>query len=99
LGPQDGLYGLLERDAGGTSARIVGAVREVRTGDATVERIADPAVQVVTLTVTEKGYRHDPATGRLRLDDPDIRADIAGRPPRTVIGRLVTGLARREAPV
>jgi fructuronate reductase len=99
LGPQDGLYSVLERGPGAPSARIIGAVREVLTGDATAERLADPLVEVVSLTVTEKGYRHDPATGRLRLDDPEIAADLAGRPPRTVIGRLVTGLAAREAPV
>jgi fructuronate reductase len=99
LVPQDGLYSVLERGPGGVSARIIGAVREVLTGDATVARIADPAVRVVSLTVTEKGYRHDPATGRLRRDDPETCLDLTGRPPRTVIGRLVRGLALREAPV
>jgi fructuronate reductase len=71
----------------------------VLTGEATVARISDPAVRIVSLTVTEKGYRHDPATRRLRGDDPEIRLDLAGRPPHTVIGRLVRGLAGREAPV
>jgi fructuronate reductase len=99
LGPQDGLYSVLERGPGEPSARIIGAVREVLTGDATVARLADPAVEVVSLTVTEKGYRHDPATGRLRRDDPEICLDLTGRPPRTVLGRLVRGLAEREAPV
>ncbi|MCW2948761.1 MAG: Mannitol dehydrogenase domain [Actinoallomurus sp.] len=99
LVPQDGLYSVLERGPAGASARVIGAVREVLTGDATADRIADPAVRVVSLTVTEKGYRHDPATGRLRLDDPETCLDITGRPPHTVIGRLVRGLALREAPV
>jgi fructuronate reductase len=99
LAPQDGLYSVLERGPGPASARVIGAVREVLTGEATAERITDPAVKVVSLTVTEKGYRHDPATGRLRGDDPEISLDLAGRPPRTVIGRLVRGLAGREAPV
>ena len=99
LGPQDGLYSVLERGPGDASARIIGAVREVLTGEATAARIADPAVRIVSLTVTEKGYRHDPATGRLRHDDPEIGLDLAGREPHTVIGRLVRGLAAREAPV
>ncbi len=98
LGPQDGLYSVLERGPDGTSARIVGAVREVLTGDATVSRLADPAVRVISLTVTEKGYRYDPASGLLR-DDAETRLDLSGRPPRTVIGRLAAGLARRDAPV
>ncbi|WP_345353933.1 mannitol dehydrogenase family protein [Actinoallomurus liliacearum] len=99
LAPQDGLYSVLERGSEGVSARIIGAVREVRTGDATAERIADSAVRIVSLTVTEKGYRHDPATGRLRMDDPEVCLDLTGREPRTVLGRLVRGLSRREAPV
>ncbi len=99
LTPQDGLYGVLVRGPGGASARVVGAVREVLTGEDTVARLSDPEVRVVSLTVTEKGYRRDPATGRLRFDDPEIALDLAGRPPRTVIGRLVAGLVRRDAPV
>jgi fructuronate reductase len=95
LAPQDGLYTVLVRSAAGVDARVVGAVRELRFADAS--RIADPAVRVVTVTVTEKGYRHDPATGRLRLDDEGIRADLAGGPPRTVVGQLVRGLAARRA--
>lgn len=94
LAPQDGLYTVLTRSAAQVDARVVGAVREVRFADAS--RIADPAVRVVTLTVTEKGYRHDPATGRLRLDDDGIRADLAGAPPCTVVGQLVRGLAARR---
>ncbi len=35
----------------------------------------------ITLTVTEKGYHRDPASDRLRLDSPEIAADLAGRPP------------------
>jgi fructuronate reductase len=99
LAPQDGLYSVLVRGPDGVSARVIGAVREVLTGEATAARITDPAVRVVSLTVTEKGYRRDPATGGLRLDDPEVAQDLAGRPPRTVIGRLVAGLADREAPV
>jgi fructuronate reductase len=101
LAPQDCLYTLLVRDGTRTSPRVIGAVREVLYAaadpGAVTARIADPGVSVVSLTVTEKGYRHDPATGRLRLHDPEIAADLAGRPPRTVIGQLSAGLAARAA--
>ena len=101
LGPQDGLYGVLERDPGGEALRVVGTVRAVLSAtadwDALAARFADPATRIVSLTVTEKGYRHDPATGRLRTDDPATVADLAGRPPRTVVGQLVRGLAARRA--
>jgi fructuronate reductase len=103
LSPQDGLYSVLVRGPGEESARVIGSVRRLLFAgadpDAVVAAIADPAVRVVSLTVTEKGYRHDPSTGRLRLTDPEIAADLAGRPPRTVIGQVVRGLAARQAPV
>ncbi|HZX06313.1 mannitol dehydrogenase family protein [Kribbella sp.] len=101
LAPQDGLYSVLERGLGDPSIQVIGSVRDVLTApedpDAVVARIADPAVSVVTLTVTEKGYRA--AGDGLNLDDPEIRADLTGRPPRTVIGQLAAALARRDEPL
>jgi fructuronate reductase len=99
LRPQDGLYGVLERDPGGNALRVVGTVREVLPAtdwQRLAARFADPATRIVSLTVTEKGYRYDPATGRLRGEDPETVADLAGRPPRTVVGQLVRGLAARR---
>lgn len=100
LMPQDGLYTVLERGPGAAPPRVVGSVREVLFGAgdpaAVVNRIADPAVRVVTLTVTEKGYRRD-GTGRLDRSDQEVAADLGGRPPRTVVGQLVRGLQRRSA--
>jgi fructuronate reductase len=97
---QDGLYSIVERGAGAAPLRIVGSVRDVLHGPAdplaVVERIADPAVRIVTLTVTEKGYRRD-AAGRLDLADPEVARDLNGRPPGTVLGQLVYGLQRRMA--
>jgi len=56
------------------------------------------ATRVVSLTVTEKGYCHDPATGALRLDHPDIVHDLAHpQAPRSAIGMLVYGLQLRQA--
>jgi len=99
LAPQDCLYTLLVRDSADARPQVIGAVREVLFGGgdpaAVAARIADPEVSIVSLTVSEKGYRYDPATRRLRLDDPEIAADLVGRPPRTVIGQLTAGLAAR----
>jgi mannitol-1-phosphate/altronate dehydrogenase len=101
LAPQDGLYSVLERGLGEPSIQVIGSVREVLTApedpEAVVARIADPAVSVVTLTVTEKGYRA--AGAGLNLDDPEIQADLTGRPPRTVVGQLAAAIARREEPL
>ncbi len=97
LMPQDGLYTLLTRGPSAVDARVVGVVRSVLYAgtDPVAARLADPAVRVVTLTVSEKGYRHDPASGRLRVDDPLVRADALGGPPRTVVGQIVRGLEAR----
>jgi fructuronate reductase len=102
LAPQDGLYALAQRGAGGERLRVVGVVREVRFAQADPEgllrRIADPAVRVITLNVSLKGYRYEARTGRLRLDDPGIAADLSGSGPSTVVGQLTLGLdARRRA--
>ncbi|HEX3979025.1 MAG TPA: mannitol dehydrogenase family protein [Solirubrobacteraceae bacterium] len=101
LRPQDGLYTLAQRDGAGERLRVIGAVRELywvqADADAVRRRIAAPTTRVVTLTVTEKGYHHDPATNRLALDDPAVAADLADGGSRTVVGQLAGGLARRRA--
>jgi len=98
LAPQDGLYSVLTRGLDAPSIQVIGSIREVLTAPedpaAVVARVADPGVAVVTLTVTEKGYRAV-AGGGLDLTDPEIQADLAGRPPRTVVGQLAAGLLRR----
>lgn len=100
LRPQDCLYSVLQRDVHTESVRVVGSVREVLYAvddyDALRARLADPAIRIVSLTVTEKGYRHDPASGQLRLDDAEIAADLARRPARTAVGQLMGGLAARR---
>ncbi|AKS34665.1 mannitol dehydrogenase family protein [Mycolicibacterium goodii] len=99
LAPQDGLYTVVERGARACPPRIVGALREVGDGSAdpgcVIDRICDPAVHVVTLTVTEKGYRLDPATGGLHRGDPTVAADLMSGAPRTVPGVLAHAIARR----
>lgn len=102
LAPQDGLYTVLTRGREENQARIVGAMREIvfapEDPASLCSRMADPAVRIVTLTVTEKGYCHDPATGRLREDDPGILHDLADpERPGTAIGYLVSALALRKA--
>jgi fructuronate reductase len=98
LAPQDGLYTVVELGAT-TAFRVRAPLRELlfaRGQEAVlIERIAAPLTQVVTLTVTEKGYRHDPGTRRLNTRDEQIQADAAGRPPVTVVGQLVRGLQAR----
>ena len=101
LAKQDGLYSVLERGPTGTSARVIGALREARFlgagAESVIARFADPAVHVVSLTVTEKGYCHDPATGQLDHTHPEIAHDFAHRrAPVSTIGVLVAGLDARR---
>ncbi|APU22511.1 mannitol-1-phosphate/altronate dehydrogenase [Actinoalloteichus sp. GBA129-24] len=104
LTDQDGLFTVLERDGLRRSARVVNAVSAAlhapSAGPAVVERLAAPTTGVVTLTITEKGYRRDPATGGLLIDEA-VRADAAavgaGRVPSTALGLLTAGLQSRAA--
>ncbi|SEE55096.1 mannitol dehydrogenase family protein [Jiangella alba] len=101
---QDGLFTVLERSGDRVTADVVGSVAEAWHAPsdwaAVAARFADPAVTVVTLTITEKGYLADPVTGAL-LDDDAVRADVAavaaGERPRTGLGLLVAGLRGRVA--
>ena len=102
LAPQGGLYSLALRDAQATAWRVIGSLAGMLVAPqdpgAVLERIAAPATRIVSLTVTEKGYCHDPATRALRFDHPDIVHDLAHPDaPRSAIGFLVHGLARRRA--
>ena len=78
------------RAATGTVARVIGSVRQALFAGADraglVERFADPRHAIVTATVTEKGYCHDPATGALNREHPDIVHDLA-HPAHAGVGR------------
>jgi fructuronate reductase len=98
---QDCLFTVTERDARTENVRVVSSIREALLATTQSSRLtavlSDPDTQVVTITVTEAGYRHDPATGRLRAGDPEVAADLAGQPPHTVAGQLIRGLRARRA--
>ncbi|PZU61232.1 MAG: mannitol dehydrogenase [Sphingobium sp.] len=102
MAPQDGLYTMLVRDGTGETCRIIGAVGEVlvapEQAGALLAALAHPDTHIVTLTITEKGYRLDPATGALNADDPQVAADMASlTAPQTAPGFLVAALAMRRA--
>ena len=100
LAPQDFLYSVLQREGESSSLRVVASVRDVvfagADPDAVVARLGAPETRVISMTVTEKGYHADLTDGRLILDE-EVRADLAGRPPRSAVGQLVRGLERRRA--
>lgn len=99
LNAQNGLYTLIERGASGTCARVVAAIQRVIAADAqaTLTALCDPAIRIVTLTVTEKGYGIDLASRLPDRKNPVIAADIA-RPtaPEGVLGLLVEAIRQRR---
>jgi fructuronate reductase len=101
LGPQDGLYTVAARSGAGEELRVIGSVRQLLVApvgpEALLHAMADPNVRIVSLTVTEKGYCHDPATGTLREDHPDIVADLRNPlSPKSAPGYVVEALRRRR---
>ena len=102
LAPQDFLYTLAIRDASGTSCRVIGSLLDVLDANTqrgqVLEIMADPRIRIVSLTVTEKGYCHDPATGELDARHPDIVHDLADPgDPVSAPGLIVAAIARRRA--
>jgi len=102
LAPQDWLYACAERDGDGeriaAMAPLTGVLVSPENPGETLNRLADPAVRIVSLTVTEKGYCRDAAGGDLNEGDPAIRHDLANRAaPRSVPGILAAALDTRRA--
>ena len=92
---------VVEQDEGHMAARVTGAMIDyLAPGNAAavVERLADPAIRIVSLTITEGGYFIDPATGVFDPENPAILADAkAMAEPKTVFGLILAGLMRRRA--
>ncbi len=105
LGPQDFCYTVAIRGPNGTDYRVVGALLDIldanTQGAQIMSALCDPRIRIVSLTVTEKGYCHDPATGRIDPRHPDIRHDLDHpEDPVSVPGLLVRALElRRDAGV
>ena len=90
------------RSGSGTAACIVGSVLEVL--DATTQRrelmaaMVDPRTRIVSLTVTEKGYCHDPATGEVDPHHPYILRDLEHpEAPVTAPALIVRALELRRS--
>ncbi|PPF85686.1 oxidoreductase [Subtercola sp. Z020] len=112
--PQGGLYTLIERADSGDSATVITSIVETNDGRDVArlgELLRDPAVAIVTLTITEAGYRLD-REGRPDAADPSVAADVgllrrlvdasgtATPPPsglQTTLGRLLFGLHERRS--
>jgi fructuronate reductase len=104
IAAQDGLYTLVIRAAEADRFEVVASISRAHEGRAHQEWlacVAAPETALVTVTVTEAGYRAN-GQGRLDTDDPAVQADVAAlcqdlsSPVTTAPARLVAGLAARH---
>jgi len=100
LKAQDWLTTVVEQEADSSAARITGGMIDyLKPGDtgAIIEQLADPAIRIVSLTITEGGYYIDPASQKFDPTHPDIAWDTKNiDAPKTVFGLIVAGLRLRR---
>lgn len=79
----------------------IGSLREILWGveqrEAVVEKIADLAIKIITLTITEGGYNINKETNEFNFNDEKVRHDIENKEqPETVFGFVAQGLRKRR---
>ncbi len=102
LAQQSWAYNSVTLTAGGERVKPIEVLNDVLVAPENPNEVlalmADPNVKIVTLTVTEKGYCHNPATGELNIRHPDIVHDWKHPLPKSAIGFIVRALQiRRDA--
>ena len=98
---QDHLYTVLEKGATSKQAYIIGSVKESLLApidgiEAILAKMADPVIEIVSLTVTEKGYCMLPGGAGLDLNNQLIKSDLSSpTKPMSAPGVIVEALYRR----
>ena len=100
LAAQDYLTTVVEQDNEISSAHIIGSMIDFispNDKNAILAKLVDPAIRIVSMTITEGGYFIDPATQKFDPASPAIARDAANpNDPTTVFGFLVAGLKARK---
>jgi fructuronate reductase len=105
LTAQQGLYTLVTRAPDGDRFETIASLSAAHAAAdhaAWLTYLARPAVQAITMTITEAGYFQG-AGGGLDRHHPEVRADVEAlrrdltMPVGTAPGRLVAGLAARRS--
>ncbi|MCB4799045.1 mannitol dehydrogenase family protein [Neotamlana laminarinivorans] len=102
LKDQDGLYTLYTKaPSGHHKAKVIGAIVEYFFGPenplAVIEKIANPDIKIITLTIAEDGYQLNQVTGAFDINQPLINNEIKNQfSPKTVFGYLAQGLKLRK---
>ncbi|QWX84518.1 mannitol dehydrogenase family protein [Cellulophaga sp. HaHaR_3_176] len=95
LKDQDGLYTLLIKNSNGKhETKVIGSIVEYFYGPenpmATIERIAQPDIKIISLTIAEDGYHLNEITGEFNMKHPEVEEDSLNKfNPRTVFGYLI----------
>ncbi|HJY43276.1 MAG TPA: mannitol dehydrogenase family protein [Propionibacteriaceae bacterium] len=103
LQSQDCLYTLVEKAPDGSwKPQVIGSIVQYLYApddpDAVIEKMADPATRIVSLTITEGGYNFHPVTGKFDDTNPAVQADLApGAVPATTFGLITEALVRRRS--
>ncbi|MFK7859727.1 MAG: mannitol dehydrogenase family protein [Granulosicoccus sp.] len=97
---RDWAYTAVSLDESGEKHRTINVLNDVLVAPedpvAVLDAMASTSVRIVSLTVTEKGYCHNPATGQLNPEHPDIRHDLAHALPVSAPGFIVRALQLRR---
>lgn len=100
LQAQDWLTTLVEQEVDGSEAHVLGSMIdyiEPANAAATIARMAQPDIRIVSLTITEGGYFLD-SKDRFDPTHPAILADAANpRAPKTAFGMMIQALRARIA--
>ncbi|MEI6898035.1 MAG: fructuronate reductase [Psychromonas sp.] len=102
LREQNHLYTVAEKGAQSTEVKVIGSVNESLhpTFDgvlAVIEKMAEPQVAIVSMTITEKGYCADPTTGLLDKNNSLVIADLENpTQPKSALGYIVQALKLRR---
>jgi len=102
LRAQSLLYSVTEMTDDSLSTRVIGVVTHALHAqgdgiDAVIEAMSQPDVAIISMTVTEKGYCHQPASGQLNLQHPSIQHDISQPDtPVSLPGLIVAAIKRRR---
>lgn len=101
LEAQDYLYSLTEKDMSTTETRVIGSIIDYKYApgnpEAVLNLLANKAIKIVSLTITEGGYNFNQVTGEFDWSNPDVLEDLENpEKPKTVFGFIVYGLARRR---
>lgn len=103
LKKKDGCFGLTVFGRTGQDeyywiGSLVDLLWGVENPAAVIDKVADPCIKIITLTITEGGYNLDKKTRDFDFSNEDIVYDM-GFPdrPRTVFGYIAAGLRKRMA--